>query len=604
MEPRGDRLLALGFDQGNKEGSLNVSLFDVADMTAPKMLSRVHFGGNGWGNFAEDQDRIHKAFSIYDALGLIFVPYSGRSYGYGCSSWNSGVQIVSFDDSALKKRGNAPARGQARRALLHKSRLLTVSDVSVESFDIDNLDAPSSKDEVRLASITSKTAIVGDRVARLGANWWTSKPTLDVATRSNVEDPQPLSSLDLRDVFKTEENCNSYYYSGYSYELHSDGQSVFVLQLGESPKIAAVDISGPKAVVKGIASLEGASSGSYYSHYYGYYGRSHIVDTGKRWVGAGAKLAFLRPKNDAVDPYLGTAKPHGAFIDVVDFSTPTAPKLTSIELPESLGFTGLHVAGTQLLLSRWIPSPTTPGKVRFYVERIDVTGTPKRQPAVNVPGSLFATNAQSNKILTLDYAKVKEHLSYQDCVDKWGYGAVVDPSKYYDDYGYGGAGSSTLECVGIKRSVKHVSLGTSIAKQNSAKELPHGYSFHNTAVGSDRVFANYSCYDCGSYGGGYRDSVIVFSGLETGKITFAQASLDADANYFYASHMVADGHRLIAAGGYPARLVVLDASVASSPKVVGKQVLGSYSVRHVSIQGDKALCSLGDFGASWVQLPK
>src|SRR5690606_29630787 len=79
MEPRGDRLYALGFDPQHPEGALHVSLFDVADLSNPVLLSRVPFGGD-WGSFAEGQNQIHKAFSILPEQNLILVPFSGGSY--------------------------------------------------------------------------------------------------------------------------------------------------------------------------------------------------------------------------------------------------------------------------------------------------------------------------------------------------------------------------------------------------------------------------------------------------------------------------------------------------------------------------------------------
>ena len=51
MEPRGDRLIGLGYDQGNADGALHVSLFDVADLANPKMIKRVNFG-KGWAQLA------------------------------------------------------------------------------------------------------------------------------------------------------------------------------------------------------------------------------------------------------------------------------------------------------------------------------------------------------------------------------------------------------------------------------------------------------------------------------------------------------------------------------------------------------------------------
>lgn len=44
MEPRGDRLYALGFERGNEGGALHASLFDISELSAPKQLARVNFG--------------------------------------------------------------------------------------------------------------------------------------------------------------------------------------------------------------------------------------------------------------------------------------------------------------------------------------------------------------------------------------------------------------------------------------------------------------------------------------------------------------------------------------------------------------------------------
>ena len=48
MEPRGNRMYALGYDQQNPAGSLNVSLFDVSNLDQPQLIQRVNFGGD-WG---------------------------------------------------------------------------------------------------------------------------------------------------------------------------------------------------------------------------------------------------------------------------------------------------------------------------------------------------------------------------------------------------------------------------------------------------------------------------------------------------------------------------------------------------------------------------
>ncbi|MGC4067725.1 MAG: beta-propeller domain-containing protein [Polyangiaceae bacterium] len=43
MEPRGERVVALGYDQGNPNGALAISLFDVSKLAEPTLLDRVKF---------------------------------------------------------------------------------------------------------------------------------------------------------------------------------------------------------------------------------------------------------------------------------------------------------------------------------------------------------------------------------------------------------------------------------------------------------------------------------------------------------------------------------------------------------------------------------
>ncbi|HEY4392461.1 MAG TPA: beta-propeller domain-containing protein, partial [Polyangia bacterium] len=73
LEPHGDRVIGLGIDRTDPQGSLNVSLFDVTDPDAPTMLSRAPFATPGItedyeilnGEISEDQDRIQKAFHVF-----------------------------------------------------------------------------------------------------------------------------------------------------------------------------------------------------------------------------------------------------------------------------------------------------------------------------------------------------------------------------------------------------------------------------------------------------------------------------------------------------------------------------------------------------------
>lgn len=161
LEPRGDRLVGLGLDRNDNSGNLNVSLFDVSDMTAPVMLKRESFGPTSAytdkditsGVLAEDQDRIQKAFRIFDD-GLIVIPYSsGDQYAQdSCQSQAGGVQLMELTTSSLTKRALLPVRGNPRRAIRRDSavsrEVIAVSDSNVTSFSIEQRDVVAQTADV------------------------------------------------------------------------------------------------------------------------------------------------------------------------------------------------------------------------------------------------------------------------------------------------------------------------------------------------------------------------------------------------------------------------------------------------------------------------
>jgi hypothetical protein len=234
MEPRGDRLLALGFDNGNPEGSLHVSLFDVSKLDQPTLMERIHFGGS-WGNFAEDQDRIHKAFNILDDQKLIMVPFAGyeQSTGpggevWGCGSYKSGIQLIDYTKDALTKRGVAPQKGQARRAFLHDERLVTVSDDKLRSFDIADRDAPAMKSELGLSHKVTRTQPVGDKLVRLATDWWTNEAWLDVVPLADAESVESATPLDLS-AYTGKDSSGCYSSTIYNAQLFTSGNTLTLI---------------------------------------------------------------------------------------------------------------------------------------------------------------------------------------------------------------------------------------------------------------------------------------------------------------------------------------------------------------------------------------
>ncbi|MGZ5970879.1 MAG: beta-propeller domain-containing protein [Polyangiales bacterium] len=171
LEPRGDRLLGLGVDRTDAAGGLNVSLFDVSDPDAPKMVRRVSFGAKTLGEdfeilnyeLPEDQDRIQKAFRIF-ADGLITVPFSSTNAYDGtdaCNNPASGIQLVEWSHDDLIKRALLPMAGNPRRAFELESTMIAVSDSNVRSFSLANRDVATPKSDLVIGTCAAKSLPAG-----------------------------------------------------------------------------------------------------------------------------------------------------------------------------------------------------------------------------------------------------------------------------------------------------------------------------------------------------------------------------------------------------------------------------------------------------------
>jgi hypothetical protein len=171
LEPHGDRVIGLGVDRGDPEGSLNVSLFDVSDMASPTMIKRVSFGAKELGEdyaitnyeLPEDQDRIQKAFKTF-ADGLVVVPFSGTS-GFGgsgqnqCESATGGIQLVRWQNDTLTKGALLPMEGNPRRAFEKDAHILAVSDSNVSSFALASVSGTSTTPPAPASDVVIGTCV-------------------------------------------------------------------------------------------------------------------------------------------------------------------------------------------------------------------------------------------------------------------------------------------------------------------------------------------------------------------------------------------------------------------------------------------------------------
>lgn len=598
MVPRGDRLLGLGFDQGNPDGSLNVSIFDVSDMTAPTMLTRVAFGGD-WSAMAEDQDRIHKAFHIDEELGTIFVPYSGWKYSYddeySCGDYESGIQIIDFTEDTLAKRGVAGSSGAARRAFVHEDRLFAVSDEQVRTFDIADKDAPEKKAELVLASAVNQTLAVGDLLARLSADWWTSETRLDVVPLSDPARDEPLGSVDLASLLP-DGGCYGGFYGARMFAL---GQHL-VIALPEyasetnSTRLLTIDLGDPTAPqVLGNVTLPFPMNGYYGYGYYGY----GAVSAGADVVQVGESLVFQMLTTDwaTYDGSIETEPTETAALAIVDLSDLANPYLAaSHALPGNHGHGLLQAHGDVVLTSHFEPVADMPGKVRFFVDRVSLTdpAAPAPQPSVNVPGSIVSFDAATGRGLTVDYERIlhADITSSQLCWETFG----ADAEFQYDmtDPTY-----STGTCSELNKSFELVSVGTTNATRLDSEPVPEGTRLGNAMVGDDRGFL--TAYSDSYYGGGGA-SLLAVGGMAAGELQVASVELISDAGWEYP--VAVNGTRVVLAGYYPGSISVVETSDLSELVRVQKASLDEGWFGHVSVVGDQAFCSMGAYGVEVVEI--
>lgn len=170
LEPYGDRLIGLGVDSSDPDGSLNVSLFNVENLDDPRMISRVPFASPHVGSdqtivnyeLPEDQDRIQKAFRVFGD-GIVAMPftYAYQSYydrrsGYdACDAVKGAVELIDWQNDKLTHRSRLPVRGMPRRALQSNGEMLAVSDSNITSYALTPVSAPRQTADLEIGPCTS-----------------------------------------------------------------------------------------------------------------------------------------------------------------------------------------------------------------------------------------------------------------------------------------------------------------------------------------------------------------------------------------------------------------------------------------------------------------
>lgn len=598
LEPRGDRVFALGFDNANPGGSMNVSLFDVSNFAAPTLVERVAFGGD-WSWAPEDQDRIHKAFKIDNDLGAIFVPYGAYEYDetegyYGCGHIDSGIQIIDFTQDSLTKRGSAPLHGFARRALIHNGKLFSVSDSEVAAYDITNRDAPASVDSIALSAYVNQSVKVGDHVVRVAADWWTNAATLDVVPAATPEQVEPLGKIDLAEVVGADDQ-NDCYGWGYFYgaQLFPMGQNRLAIAwssynyygyyedgsggtTSEKTHVVVVNIANPAE-----PAVEGRISMPFSTDMWGWWG---TLDGGKPILQVGNRLVFRR----VLHPDYNSQDLEQAWLEVVDLSNPAQPvHSASQKLPDGFGHSLLVKNGLSVLTSHWEPLAADPSKVKFYLDRVvfPPIGVPVMEPSLNVPGALLSYDEASSHALTIDFARKQVAVAKaEDCWQSYGWNAWVDEAN------------GMPICSYLEQTFKLVEIDGTDVDVLDSEVLDASFYFYGTQVTESRVFSQGYTYDYSDPYGTY--SVLVIGDIGSDQIHTAWQELPLQ-DYMW-SVAAKDDHLVLASWSTPG-IHVLDASNLSDMSLEKKGDVTSY-VQAVTLDGDNALCAMGPYGLEVVDL--
>ncbi len=149
IEPRGDRLIALGVDDTDGGRRVCVSMFDVADPANPQQIGEKATFGENWSWSSAYSDV--KAFTVLD--DTLIVPFSGWSSG---RSGYERLQFLSYGDSGVTAQGYVDVKGTVLRSFEYGDRYYGVTTEQLSVIDGANLDSPVVEKTVTLAEYVAR----------------------------------------------------------------------------------------------------------------------------------------------------------------------------------------------------------------------------------------------------------------------------------------------------------------------------------------------------------------------------------------------------------------------------------------------------------------
>jgi hypothetical protein len=384
IEPRGDRLVALGHtNEAGQPFQLAVSLLDVSQLSAPRLLARQAFGA-GFGWVGAQADDIRKAFIVLDpppaGPGLVLVPVQG--WDPGSYAFTGGTQLLDLGHDALALRGFLAHPGAVLRSFPLDdagARLAALSDAALQTIDASNRDAPAELARLDLARTVSAVAVVRGAAVELSGDWYRGAAELAVTDAADPDAAAPLARVAV---------------GAPAARMFRDGDVVWLLAHDFSSGRAwlqAVDLADPAHPrQRGRVDLAPEDALGLYPGYWLF---------GDEAVLVGHALALHRAWW-----WQGGGQGAGDRVTVVDLADPDHPRVAAgVTIPGSAWSWGLHASGTFLWLTHfeWNPGDALG---RYYVDRIDLArpSQPKVVAKVNVPGVFLAASADGRTLHTVE----------------------------------------------------------------------------------------------------------------------------------------------------------------------------------------------------------
>jgi len=392
IEPKGDRLIALGVDDSSGR-KVSVSLFDISNLEEPSLIKRVSFGeDDGWSYSDAYQDV--KAFTILDEMGLILLPYTTSFYNNGQSWREDRLQLIDYSTEDLTARGWVKQNGSVLRSRSVEDRLFSVSSDEFQVIDASDRDKPEVKATLTLASnIVDFTPLQNDYgvQVKVGSN---GEYTLRVVPLSDPDTGEAVSEVVFDGSYSSIiGNGNLVYLISNHYEYQTDPTSLS----GTFCMVRIFDFSSPSnPIQRGHVEIPDNYYGTVTSGggtaIYPYFSWGEIVkirDDVLVFVTRNDYYFILGEFEDDVETESSSERFKG--LRVVDLSNPDAPVITS-EYPMEITGSISYFANNDVVFFSHMEAIDADdqglAQVKHYLGRVDVSdpSAPKGLPSINIPG--------------------------------------------------------------------------------------------------------------------------------------------------------------------------------------------------------------------------